>query len=54
MIGSPGFRLSAVLLKRQKIDANARSSMADDFAAGRKTEIDYLNGEVVRLADGSG
>ena len=38
------------ILKVQKIDANARSSMADDFAAGRPTEIDYLNGEVVRLA----
>jgi 2-dehydropantoate 2-reductase len=24
--------------------------MADDFAAGRPTEIDYLNGEVVALA----
>jgi 2-dehydropantoate 2-reductase len=24
--------------------------MADDFAAGRPTEIDYLNGEVVKLA----
>jgi 2-dehydropantoate 2-reductase len=42
--------LFAAFLKTQKIDAEARSSMADDFAAGRPTEIDYLNGEVVALA----
>ena len=29
----------------------ARSSMADDLAAGRKTEVDYLNGELVALAE---
>ncbi|HEX8380036.1 MAG TPA: ketopantoate reductase C-terminal domain-containing protein, partial [Allosphingosinicella sp.] len=39
-----------VFLKVQKIDAHARSSMADDLKAGRPTEIDYLNGEVVKLA----
>ena len=32
------------------IDPKARSSMWDDLHAGRKTEVDYLNGEVVRLA----
>ena len=37
-------------LKLQGIDPEARSSMADDFAAGRQTEIDFLNGEVVALA----
>ncbi len=34
-----------------RIDAEARSSMWQDFEAGRKTEIDYLNGEVVTLGD---
>lgn len=31
------------------IDPVARSSMADDLAAGRKTEIDWLCGEIVSL-----
>ncbi|MEW5854853.1 MAG: 2-dehydropantoate 2-reductase [Myxococcota bacterium] len=33
------------------VDPQARSSMWDDLARGRKTEIDALNGEVVRLAE---
>ena len=33
-----------------KIDAAARSSMLDDLEAGRDPEIDYLQGEIVRLA----
>ncbi|MFL6856507.1 MAG: ketopantoate reductase C-terminal domain-containing protein, partial [Allosphingosinicella sp.] len=49
VIGAPDFIFRSMVLKRQKIDANARSSMADDFAARRTTEIDYLNGEVVKL-----
>lgn len=32
-----------------KIDPAARSSMADDLARGRKTEIDYLQGAIVAL-----
>ena len=32
------------------IDPLARSSMSDDLATGRATEIDWINGEVVRLA----
>lgn len=31
------------------MDATARSSMAQDLARGRATEIDYLSGELVRL-----
>lgn len=44
------FRLAAARMLR--IDAQARSSMADDLAHGRTTEIDALCGEVVRLAQG--
>ena len=50
VIGAPDFLFDRLVLKRQRIDASARLSMADDFAAGRPTEIDFLNGEVVRLA----
>lgn len=32
------------------IDPMARSSMQDDLDAGRKTEIDHLQGEILRLA----
>lgn len=34
-------------LKMMKFDRHARSSMAMDFAAGRRTEIDFLNGAVL-------
>ena len=46
------FRLAAARMLR--IDAKARSSMADDLAHGRTTEIDALCGEVVRLARSQG
>ena len=45
---TPLFKLIAARMLR--IDPRARSSMADDLAAGRATEIDALCGEVVRLA----
>ncbi|TDD47665.1 2-dehydropantoate 2-reductase [Kribbella antibiotica] len=40
-------RLAATMLA---IDPLARTSMWEDLEAGRTTEIDFLNGEVVRLA----
>jgi len=46
---TPVFRVAAARMLR--IDEAARSSMADDLAAGRVTEIDALCGEVVRLAE---
>ena len=51
VIASPNLLFNNLFLKIQKIDARARSSMADDIAAGRPTEIDWLNGEVVKLAE---
>lgn len=50
IVGAPDWLFNSMVLKLYKVDADARSSMADDFAAGRATEIDYLNGEVVGLA----
>ena len=51
IIGAPDWLFNRFFLKRWKIDAKARSSMADDLAVGRKTEVEYLNGELVRLAE---
>lgn len=41
-------RLASAMLK---IDPKARSSMYEDLALGRPTEIDFLNGEIVVLAE---
>jgi len=51
IVDSPDWLFNSVFLKRWKIDGKARSSMADDLAAKRKTEVDYLNGELVTLAE---
>jgi 2-dehydropantoate 2-reductase len=52
-------RLPSPLLKivsrvQVSIDPEARSSMWDDLTRGRLTEVDFLNGEIVRLAGSCG
>jgi len=44
-------RIAASMLA---IDDDARSSMAEDLERGREPEIDYLNGEIVRLGAKTG
>ncbi len=46
----PTFLYSLLAMRRLRIDAHARSSMAEDLLGGRPTEIDELNGAVLRAA----
>jgi len=50
----PNFIYKIIMNKIVKIDAAARSSMLDDLEMGRVSEIDYLQGEIVRLAETTG
>jgi 2-dehydropantoate 2-reductase len=54
VIGAPDFVFNSVFIRSWKIDDKARSSMSDDLAHGRKTEVDYINGELIALAEGMG
>ncbi len=50
----PDFLFRRLASKVLAVDPLARTSMWEDLEAGRTTEIDYLNGEVVRLAESLG
>ena len=50
----PNFLYQPIMDRVLKIDETARSSMLDDLELGRTSEIDYLQGEIVRLAASSG
>jgi 2-dehydropantoate 2-reductase len=54
LLGLPDPVFRALAGKTLAMDPHARSSMLDDLDAGRPTEIDHLNGEVVRLAESTG
>ncbi|RXH26048.1 MULTISPECIES: 2-dehydropantoate 2-reductase [Bradyrhizobium] len=47
----PDAIFNAILGRTMKIDPEARSSMWQDLKQGRKTEIDYLQGAVIALAE---
>lgn len=50
LLGLPDPLFARLARSMLAIDPHARSSMADDLAAGRRTEVDWINGEVIRLA----
>lgn len=54
VLSLPTWLFKRVAASMLKVDPKARSSMYQDLALGRKTEIDYLNGEIVKLAEGQG
>lgn len=54
MLRLPSPLLRLVAGAQVKIDPDARSSMWQDLTRGRLTEVDHLNGEVVRLAASCG
>lgn len=50
-LSMPDALFSRVAASTLAIDPHARSSMSDDLADGRRTEVDYINGEIVALAE---
>ncbi len=54
ILGLPDWLFFRVAAPMVKIDPEARSSMWEDLNRGRKTEIDFITGEIVRLAEAAG
>lgn len=50
----PTFLFRILFGAQLKVDPQARSSMWEDLTRGRLTEVDFLNGEIVRLAEQNG
>jgi 2-dehydropantoate 2-reductase len=50
----PDALFAALLGRTMKIDADARSSMSEDLRRGRRTEIDYLQGAIIAIAERHG
>jgi 2-dehydropantoate 2-reductase len=53
VLGLPTPLLKLVARIQIEIDPDARSSMWEDLHRGRPTEVDWLNGEIVRVAEAS-
>lgn len=51
LLGVPDFIFRLLAQRMLAIDPLARSSMWEDLEAGRRTEVDWINGEVVALAE---
>jgi 2-dehydropantoate 2-reductase len=54
LLPMPNWLFRPIAARVATADPKARSSMFDDLEAGRATEIDYLQGEIVALADKHG
>lgn len=50
VLGLPSPLFRVVASAQVKVDPSARSSMWEDLTRNRATEVEYLNGEIVRLA----
>lgn len=54
MLRAPDWLFNNLALRLQKLDPQSQTSMAQDLVAGKPTEIDTINGEIVDLATATG